>query len=480
MGVSNELIRELAKVTNNSNTRQNTESTVYGTVISQDDKVYVKVDGSESLTPATSTVSVKPGDRVTVMIKNHSANITGNITDPSAGSKVIGEIEAAAGSAVDKVNKVEESLSGELTDEERNNITDVLNDLKELAEGIDGLDNLNAAIKKLQEQYANLKHVNQETADSLNKDIEELESLLDTMGSHFSTEQLEATRGYIGQLKGYNADFTYVSAKKLSAVKAEIKELDAEKLNVKDADIKYALIDFANITEASVKKLFSESGIIKDLVMDDGHITGQLVGVTIIGDLIEGGTVKADKLVVLGEDGLYYKLNVNAETVESEQTEYNSLNGSIITAKSVTAEKIAVKDLVAFGATIGGFKITNNSIYSGVKKTADNNTRGIYLDNDGQVSFGDADNFLKYYRDQNGNYRLEISADSIIIGRTKQTVEETLNNLEIGAINLIRNSTTMEFEDYYFEEIEHENIEYLVDEDGNVLIDENDNLTIEQ
>lgn len=53
-----------------------------------------------------------------------------------------------------------------------------------------------------------------------------------------------------------------------------------------------------------------------------------------------------------GNDGLYYKLNTDGNTVSSEQTAYNSINGSIITAKSIAAEKIAVNDLVAFGATI--------------------------------------------------------------------------------------------------------------------------------
>ena len=43
--------------------------------------------------------------------------------------------------------------------------------------------------------------------------------------------------------------------------------------------------------------------------------------------------------MVLGEDGIYYKLNVNAETIESEQTDQNSLNGSIIVANSITASK---------------------------------------------------------------------------------------------------------------------------------------------
>ena len=127
------------------------------------------------------------------------------------------------------------------------------------------------------------------------------------------------------------------------------------------------------------------------------------------GDLIEGNTVVADKLVIKGEDGLYYRLNIDGVKIEAEQTEYNSLNGSIITAKSITATKISVDDLVAFDATIGGFNITSDSLYSGTKESVENTTTGIYLGNDGQISLGDSTNFLKYYKDTEGNFKLDIS-----------------------------------------------------------------------
>ena len=132
------------------------------------------------------------------------------------------------------------------------------------------------------------------------------------------------------------------------------------------------------------------------------------MGVTIKGELIEGGTVVADKLVVQGEDGLYYKLNTDGVSITAEQTEYNSLNGSVITAKSVTAEKISVSDLVAFGADIGGFHITTDAIYSGVKESVDNTTRGVYLDSGGQLCVGDGTSFLRYRMEEDGSYKLEL------------------------------------------------------------------------
>ena len=91
---------------------------------------------------------------------------------------------------------------------------------------------------------------------------------------------------------------------------------------------------------------------------------------------------------------LYYKLNTNGSGVTSEQTDYNSLNGTVIQAKSITADKVAVTDLVAFGADIGGNHIGHDCIYSGAKTSALNTTRGFYLGSDGQVGFGDTNEYI--------------------------------------------------------------------------------------
>lgn len=224
-----------------------------------------------------------------------------------------------------------------------------------------------------------------------------------------------------------------VTADSILADSAKIKKLETEKISATDADLKYAKIDFANIDEAAMEYFYSKSGLIKNVTVGDQTITGELIGVTIKGDLIEGGTVKADKLVIKGEDGLFYKLNVDAlgETTASSDKKYqNGLDGSAIIAKSITAEQISVKDLVAFGATIGGFKIGDDSIYSGVKSTVNNTTRGIYLDNDGQFSFGDNNNFIKFYKDTDGKYRLKISAESLEFGSSGSSVEEEISNLK--------------------------------------------------
>lgn len=243
------------------------------------------------------------------------------------------------------------------------------------------------------------------------------------------------TGGSLAPAKTYIDELTAkkITADSIIADSAKIKQLESEKISATEADLKYAKIDFANIGEAAMEYFYSKSGLIKNVTVGDQTITGELVGVTIKGDIIEGGTVKADKLVIKGKDGLFYKLNVDAlgETTASSDEKYqNGLDGSAIIAKSITAEQISVKDLVAFGATIGGFKIGDDSIYSGVKSTVNNTTRGIYLDNDGQFSFGDSSNFIKFYKDTDGKYRLKISAESLEFGSSGSSVEEEISNLK--------------------------------------------------
>lgn len=230
--------------------------------------------------------------------------------------------------------------------------------------------------------------------------------------------------------------FAGLTVENFKAVNADIEKLNTKKLDVESADIKFANIDFSNIGKAAMEYFYAQSGLIRDVVVGDQKITGHLIGVTISGDLIEGNTVKAEKLVVLGEDGLYYKLNVNAlgEAAASSDAKYqNGLDGSVIIAKSVTAEKVSVKDLVAFGATIGGLNITDGSLYSGVKDSINNTTQGFYVDKSGQLYLGDAENFLRYYKAKDGTYKLAISAKSVTFGSNQnleEAWEETKTSIE--------------------------------------------------
>ena len=79
--------------------------------------------------------------------------------------------------------------------------------------------------------------------------------------------------------------------------------------------------------------------------------------------------------------------------------------GVILGCTSRTAY-LSVEDLYALQATIGGFHITENSIYAGTKDEFINNGSGLYMDSDGKLYLGDPDTFLSF----NGD-KLELSGN---------------------------------------------------------------------
>lgn len=431
MSLSSDLIKQFVKSTKDDVKNQN-GTTVHATTVLYNGKYYVRLDGSDLLTPINTTADVEDGERVNVLIKNHTATVTGNISSPAARTDSVKEIDGKVEEAAKEITNFQIVMAAKVSTTDLEAINATIESLKAKTANFDNMEAINADIEKLQAKYADLEYVDAETIKALNADIENLQANIGKF-TDISTEDLDAINADINQLKAYNAEFTYVSADVLEAIKANIKELEVKKLTATEANLKYANIDFANIGEAAITNFYAKSGVIQDVVISDGQVTGKLVGVTIKGDLIEGNTVVADKLVIKGKDGLYYKLNTNGETITSEQTEYNSLSGTIITAKSITAEKIAVDDLVAFDATIGGFSITSNSIYSGVKETVNNTTRGIYMDNTGQFVFGDSNNYMKFFKDSDGKWKLILSADTMIMSSGK-TVEDAISESEAKSI----------------------------------------------
>lgn len=401
MPLSSELVSQFAKLASNK-PKEEKESTVYGTTVIQNGNKYVKLDGSELLTPASFTTNIADGERVTVLIKNHMAIVTGNITSPAARTSEVEEV----GDKVDAASVAVENLTA---------------------------DNIKVN-QKLEAQEGVIKNLSADNV-TINGTLSAQEASIGDLKAENATisGKLEAAEGNISNLQADNVTIN----KSLTAAKASIEDLNTKKLSADQADIKYANIDFTNIGKAAIEQFYATSGIIKDLVIGDTSVSGKLVGVTIIGDLIEGGTVKADKLVVKGSDGLFYKLNTDGISITAEQTDYNSLNGSILTAKSVTAEKVNVKDLVAFDATIGGFKIGDSSLYSGVKESTDNTNPGIYLGKDGQLAVGDSQNYLKYYKTSDLSYKLEIAIGGDDLSNASKTATnfltyDTSNGVQLG------------------------------------------------
>ena len=448
MALSKDLINQFVKLTTPE--QQPTETTVNGTYKKVGNVEYVQIDGSDILTPVESTVTADNDDRVQVLIKNHKAIITGNITSPSARHKDVSTIK----DEVDEFGNTIKQMDNTIT-QQNNSIIQIDNNLKQVNNTILQHDNvinqqgnailqMNNAIEQQGNDITQLGNkINQQGDEitSLNNTVTAQGNVINQFDNRITQQDNTITQqGNIiteqgNKINMFDSDIQILNSafKIKDGVLTGLSEIIVEELETNTLNAKYANIDFTNINYAAIEKVFSESGIIKDLIVSEGKITGELVGVTIKGDLIEGNTIKADKLVVKGEDGLYYKLNMDSlgePTVSKDEKYQNGLDGSVILAKSIVAEKVAVDDLVAFGATIGGFNIDTHSIFSGAKSSINNTTRGIYMDDQGQINIGDSNNFFKYFKDSDGAYKLIISAGSIELGGSGKTVEDEINDIK--------------------------------------------------
>lgn len=91
MTLTADLVSEFVKTT--KDTKKQKDNNVYGTTVDYGGVIYVKIDGSDLLTPVETTTSMKAGERVIVKIKDHKATVTGNITSPSVSEGEIKDVK---------------------------------------------------------------------------------------------------------------------------------------------------------------------------------------------------------------------------------------------------------------------------------------------------------------------------------------------------------------------------------------------------
>ena len=532
MALSQDLISKFAKLTNTK--KEDEGATLKGTYKKINGKEYVQLDGSDIWTPVESTVEAEDGEKVKVTIKDHAATIIGNISSPSARTKSVQDLKDEVDEFGNTIQQLDNTIiqqgnsiiqMNNTINQQGNAINQHNNAINQQGNAITQLDNSIKQQENIIDQQGNIINQYGDSITSMNNtitqqgnNINQMNNTIQQQGNTISQQNnIIEQQGNIIQQQGntisqqgntiiqqgnlidqqnntivehgnnitiLNSGFTIIDGELRGLSSAIIDSLETNHL-----DARYANIDFSNIQMAAVTKLFTESGIIKDLVVQEGKITGELVGVTIKGDLIEGNTLKADRLVIKGENGLYYKLNIDGlNNIGTEQaakfvvltsepsdwetnwkdyylidnneykhltsntaptwtvntyyklkSEYESgLDGTNIVARTITADKVSVSDLVAFGATIGGYHIDQHSLYSGVKTSATNTTRGVYLGDDGQFAVGDANNLLRFYKDSNNQYKLEIRASDLYIGLSNKTVQEELDDIRDETTTLLQ------------------------------------------
>lgn len=228
MDLPNDLISQFVKATKTETPKK--ETTVYGTiVVKSDGKQYVQIDGSSipEPTPIDTTVDAANGDRVIVMIKDHKAVVTGNITSPSARDSVLKKATAKIDNKVDT-----ESFNAQVA-------------------RIDNLVSENVTIKgQLTSDEADISNLKAENTTITEKmtaaeaDIGTLKSTIfdaETSNVKFARiEDLESTDAKVNNLEATYGEFHDLTVSRLDAAEADIDSLEANKLDSATAEVTYA------------------------------------------------------------------------------------------------------------------------------------------------------------------------------------------------------------------------------------------------
>lgn len=236
--------------------------------------------------------------------------------------------------------------------------------------------------------------------------------------SAYGNAETDTSSSYKGPattaLERYTADmasFKQLYAQNLTAVNATIghlqtDKLDAAALTAYRAEVENLLVDKAdvsllNVETANIEQLLVRGGILTSTLNGvEISATRYLTGVTIVGDVIQANTLSAEKLILKGADGLIYELNAQAGNLTASQLtdeQYQAqLDGSVLAAHSVTADRINVTDLFAQDitatGTITGAKLIGGTIQGATLEAADSITAGsnFRVDSSGQLRARDA------------------------------------------------------------------------------------------
>lgn len=337
MGLSYDLISEFVKITNDKKEKPK-EGTVYATIVGSGDAKYVKIDGSDLLTPMDTTTDIEDGERVTVMIKDHKATVTGNITSPSVSSSTVNTV---VGNAVG-----------------------------------DNFSIVNSQIENLVAKDSYLENAYVQNSQVVNSKIENLEAA-DSRIENSVVENFNVINGVVQDLRATTADIEI-----LHADFAEIKTLingnltsdnilafkiTADKVTVEDAFIKDAMVDTISAAKINAGRINTN---MVSIGSEDGGmlITGSTQQFTDKNGNVRiqiGKDASGDFTFILyGEDGRGQIINQNG-----------------ITATAI-GDGLIVDEMINNNANISGDKLNISSVITNINN--DNSTTiqssKVYLD----------------------------------------------------------------------------------------------------
>lgn len=235
-----------------------------------------------------------------------------------------------------------------------------------------------------------------------------------------------------------DAAITRAKIAELAVSSAQIDNLAVTAAKIADAaitnaHISNAAVDTAQIALGAITAALIENGAVGTAQIADASITEAKV-VSLNADVITSGTLATERLIIKGNDGLIYEINAQASglsmTELSDEKYRSQLNGSVIVARSITADQIAAATITAneilagsitgdriAAATIEGSKIkagtlTTAHVTSDFASTLDL-TSNVGINQRVETIYTDMDNLL--------GYRVEVLSTTDILSNAVKT-----------------------------------------------------------
>lgn len=426
MALTSEMISQFVKITNDNATETKKETTVYGTIVEYNEKKYVRLDGSDLLTPISTTANTTDGERVMVTIKNHTAIVTGNMSSPAArlddltgledAANKITEFEIAIGNKVDTEElvaanaRIDELVADDITI--RQNLASAEADIDNLqADNVTIKSDLTAAkanitklqTEKLDVELAEITYATITDLDATNVDIHNLEATFGEFES-LTTTKLESHDAVIDSLSS-----TYATIEDLEAEQARIDILEAGTLNADSAIIKQLQADVADIDTlifGSASGDVIQSSFANAVIAQVGNaqIKSAMIE-SLSADKVTAGDIITNNVRVMSEDG---KLLISDETIQitddtrvrvqigkDSSGDYSiniwDANGKLMFSEggitdSAIKDAIIRDDMVSDTANISAHKLNIESLFEEINGSSNTiKASKIFLDSEAQT-----------------------------------------------------------------------------------------------
>ena len=396
-----------------------------------DNTIYVEIPGSDRATPVkNSTVSVKKGDVVDLVVSHNDTHITGNRSDVAASqtetslisNTVTKTAQAMEATRLEMDNNL--NLIGNEIVALNNSITMQGNKINILVSDItvanSTIEAQNSKIETIKSQISTIgstistieSTITTQSSDILTLDskISTHDSAIETLNSKISTQDskintLSSTVSTQGStINSINSTIETLNST-VETQNSAIQTLDSNvkiigsAFQVKDGTLTgiseiltnilktdYAEVDLMNVNNAWIVDGKIKEGAIGTTEIADASITTAKID-ELSADVIKTGTLRTERLILTtdeidpetGEKKVALITALNAKVNDGEG---NILDGAVIADDTIEASKINVVDLNAFEATIGNFHIGTSSMYNG-KESLTDPTNGVYLGTDG-------------------------------------------------------------------------------------------------